>query len=283
MGIEAAIHPEFSVRQRSTVCDHCRMSVEREALTDNAHRVGATEIAVASIGDATLMRERMDPGWRWSVDLQPIVGTDRCRAHHQMYVVSGRLNVVMEDGSEVELVPGDAAGVPPGHDAFVVGDEPCEIIDLSPTYRQLLAAGEAYRAMTDPNATRRPVSMAQAAVSLRTDARRGRLDPEAVELVLGSAGARPRRQSGPAGLTGRELEVLVLIATGSSAKQVAHALGIALKTATTHIERIYVKCGVSTRAEATHFAIANGLIRALLPNEAREVRLTLSARREQGR
>lgn len=239
------------------------MRVQRQALMGDAHRVGTTEIAMASVGDATIMRERMDPGWRWSVDLKPIVGTDLCRAMHQLYVVSGRLHVLMEDGTEIEVGTGDAAVVPPGHDAWVVGDEPCEIVDFSPTYRQLIAAGEAFKALTAPDATH-PHTRAQAAAELRAEARSGRLDSGAVELVIGAVGGRPRH-AGPAGLTPRELEVLVLIATGASAKQVAHALGIALKTATTHIERIYVKCGVSSRSEVTHFAIANGLVRPLSP------------------
>ena len=135
---------------------------------------------------------------------------------------------------------------------------------------------EAYKALTDSETTRRPLSRPQAAARLRADAQRGRLDPGAVELVLGAVGVQPRRRTGPAGLTARELEVLVLIATGASAKQVAHALGIAVKTATTHIERIYAKCDVSTHSEVTHFAIANGLMRPLSPIEARDVRSTLS-------
>ncbi len=248
------------------------MRAQREALGGDAHRVGNTEIAMASVGDATIMRERMAPGWRWSVDLKPIVGTDLCRAMHQMYVVSGHLHLLMEDGSEIEVGPGDAAVIPPGHDAWVVGSEPCEIVDFSPTYGQLVAAGEAYKALADRDGTRPASSRAQAAARLRADARAGRLDPAAVELVLGAVGGRPLRQRGPAGLTERELEVLVLIATGASAKQVAHVLGIAVKTATTHIERIYTKCGVSTRAEVTHFAIANGLVRPLTPTDIREAR-----------
>lgn len=239
------------------------MKAQRQAMTGNARRLGNTEITVASVGDATIMRERMDAGWRWSVDLKPIVGTDLCQALHQIYVVSGRLHVLMDDGSEVEVGEGDAAVIPPGHDAWVVGSDPCEIIDFSDTYGQLISAGEAFKALTAPNQGRRPLTRAQAAARLRADARRGRLDPGAVELVLGAVGGRPSRRTGPSGLTGREVEVLVLIATGASAKQVAHALGIAVRTATTHIERIYVKCGVSTRAEVTHFAIANGLVRPL--------------------
>jgi len=247
---------------------HWGVRPEAKALdtsAEAARRVGNTELAVASVGETTITREVMKPGWRWSNDVKPIVGTDLCRASHQLFVVSGRMHVVMEDGGELEVRTGDAAVIPPGHDAWVVGDEPCEIVDFSPTYSQLIAAGEAYRAMTTPGESRAHASRARAAQKLRAEARAGRLDAAAVELVLGAVGQRPRRQPGPAGLTAREVQVLVLIATGASAKQVAYVLGIAPKTAATHIERIYMKCGVSSRSGATHFAIAHRLVNPLMP------------------
>ncbi len=75
-----------------------------------------------------ITREVMHPGWRWSDDVQPVVGTDLCRAMHRMYVVAGRMRVVMDD-AELELGAGDAVEIPPGHDAWVVGDEPLVAID----------------------------------------------------------------------------------------------------------------------------------------------------------
>lgn len=245
------------------------MSPEAKATSTSAEarRLGNTELSVAALGDATITREVMAPGWRWSTDVKPIVGTDLCRAMHQLYVVSGRMHIVTEDGAELEVGPGDAVVIPPGHDAWVVGDEACEAIDFSPTYMQLIEAGEAYQAATAPGASA-GLSRANAAKHLRVEAQAGRLDSGAVELVLGAVGHRPRRQTGPAGLTAREVEVLVLIATGASAKQVAYALDIKPKTAATHIERIYSKCGVSSRSAATHFAIANGLVRPLVPTGA---------------
>ncbi len=217
------------------------------------------------MGDAVITREVMHPGWRWSKDIKPIVGTDWCRALHQIFIVSGHLHVQLEDGAVLELRAGDAAVVPPGHDACVMGHVPCEVVDFSPDYVQLIAAGEAYQAMTAVGEAGARCSRAQAAKSLRLEAASGRLDAAAVELVLGAVGHRPPRGGGPAGLTQREVEVLVLIATGASAKQVAYALGITPKTAATHIERIYTKCGVSTRSDATRFAIAHGLVEAVLP------------------
>lgn len=240
------------------------MQPEAKALDPRSgRRVGKAELTVASVGDTTITREVMAPGWRWSVDVRPVVGTDFCRALHQLFIVSGRLHVVMEDGAEVEFGSGDAGVIPPGHDAWVVGNEPCEMIDFSPTYSQLIEAGEEYQSMTAPAESGKRLSRALAAKNLRAAARSGRLESGAVELVLGAVGHRPRRQTGPAGLTRREVEVLVLIATGASAKQAAHALGITPKTARTHIERIYMKCEVSSRSDATRFAIAHGLVNPL--------------------
>lgn len=242
-----------------------RLEAKALGTTTDAHRVGSAELTVASVGDTVITREVMEPGWKWSTDVKPIVGTDLCRALHQLFIVSGRLHVAMEDGAELEVRAGDAAVIPPGHDAWVVGDDSCEIIDFCRTYTQLIDAGEAYQAMTAPRTSGKPCSRSEAAQRLRAEVRAGRLDPGAVALVLGAVGNRPRRQGGPAGLTPREVEVLVLIATGASAKQVAYVLGIAPKTASTHIERIYMKCAVSSRSDATRFAIAHGLVNPVTP------------------
>jgi len=82
--------------------------------------------------------------------------------------------------------------------------------------------------------------------------------------VLAASGEKPgKRRTGPAGLTPREVEVLTRIARGASTKQVAHALGITPRTAGTHIERIYLKIGASTRSTATLFAMQHGLLEPL--------------------
>jgi DNA-binding CsgD family transcriptional regulator len=87
-----------------------------------------------------------------------------------------------------------------------------------------------------------------------------------VDAVLTAAGQhRAKRRAGPAGLTPREIEVLSLIARGASTRQVAHTLGITVKTAGTHIERIYTKIGASTRSTATLFAMQHGLLEDLSP------------------
>lgn len=135
-----------------------------------------------------------------------------------------------------------------------------------PATGRLLAAACAYRAMTEPRLQRAAMTAKQATAQLRGEVRAGRLDPAAVDAVLVAAGqSHGKRRTGPAGLTPREVEVLILIARGASNRQVARALGITSKTAGTHIERIYSKTGASTRSTATLFAMQYGLLETLEP------------------
>jgi len=131
-----------------------------------------------------------------------------------------------------------------------------------PVSARILAAADAYRAMTEARPHRPALTPKQAATELRGAVRRGQLDAQASDSVLTAAGQHPgrRRVSGPAGLTPREIQVLSLIAAGASTRQVAHALAITEKTAGTHIERIYAKTGASTRSTATLFALQHGLL-----------------------
>jgi len=69
------------------------------------------------------------PGWRWSKDVKPIAGTDSCQAAHAGYMLSGRMHIRMDDGSEDEFGPGDVMICPPGHDAWIIGNENCVVID----------------------------------------------------------------------------------------------------------------------------------------------------------
>lgn len=72
-----------------------------------------------------------EPGWRWSVNVKPIAGTDSCQAPHAGYVLSGRMRIRMDDGTEDEFGPGDIMICPPGHDAWTLGDEVCVVLDWS--------------------------------------------------------------------------------------------------------------------------------------------------------
>ena len=80
--------------------------------------------------DRRLTRITLDPGWRWSRDFRSRRGTPLCQVAHLEYVVSGRLMVEMEDKTQLELAPGDFVLIPPGHDAWVVGEEPFVAVDL---------------------------------------------------------------------------------------------------------------------------------------------------------
>jgi uncharacterized cupin superfamily protein len=88
---------------------------------------GRVEIVTA--GGAEIGRLILEPGWRWSNDVKPIAGTDLCEAPHMQYHVSGRVHVLMADGTEFEAGPGDVTSLPQGHDAWVVGDEPVVVVD----------------------------------------------------------------------------------------------------------------------------------------------------------
>jgi len=79
----------------------------------------------------TIGRVFLRPGWRWSLDIKPLAKTETCLDHHIQYVISGRLMVRMDDGAEMELHPGDAAVIPPGHDAWVLGEDPYVAVDFA--------------------------------------------------------------------------------------------------------------------------------------------------------
>ena len=129
---------------------------------------------------------------------------------------------------------------------------------LTPAAR-LLAAADAYHAMTEPRPHRVALSPELAANGLTEEARRERLDGDAVAAVLEAAGQPVARIERPCGLTEREAEVIGLLARGLQTKQVARALGISAKTADRHIQNAYGKIGVSTRAAAAVFAMEHGL------------------------
>jgi HD-GYP domain-containing protein (c-di-GMP phosphodiesterase class II) len=124
---------------------------------------------------------------------------------------------------------------------------------------RLLAAADAYHAMTEPRPHREALSPGQAAETLGQEAHEGRLDPDAVTAVLEVAGQRVPRIGRPAGLTDREAEVVALLARGLQTKQIARRLGISVKTADHHVQNAYAKIGVSTRAAAALFAMQYGL------------------------
>lgn len=91
---------------------------------DETRTPDKTRIELVRLGALTAARITFQPGWRWSESIKPVVGTDSCQARHVGTAASGRLHVVHEDGSEAEVVPGAVYVIEPGHDAWVVGDDP---------------------------------------------------------------------------------------------------------------------------------------------------------------
>jgi HD-GYP domain-containing protein (c-di-GMP phosphodiesterase class II)/DNA-binding CsgD family transcriptional regulator len=128
---------------------------------------------------------------------------------------------------------------------------------------RVLAAADAYHAMTEPRPHRGARTAEEAAVELRAGVRRALFDGDAVDAVLRAAGHPVRRRRDwPAGLTNREIEVLRLLVRGLSNKEIAERLVISRKTAGSHVEHIYAKIGVSNRARASLFAMKHGLMTA---------------------
>jgi HD-GYP domain-containing protein (c-di-GMP phosphodiesterase class II) len=131
---------------------------------------------------------------------------------------------------------------------------------LTPADR-LLATADVYHAMTEPRPHRAPCDPGQAARELRAEVVAGRLDSAAAGAVLEAAGHRaPVRRPWPGGLTTREVEVLGLLARGHPNREIAQRLVVTPKTAANHIEHIYAKLGVTSRAAATLYATQHGLV-----------------------
>ena len=101
-----------------------------EQATDIRPFVGGTgELAMLDLDGAAVGKATFRPGWRWSEHVKPIAGTDSCLAPHAGYVLSGHMTVRMDDGTESNLEPGQVVVIAPGHDAWVVGQEDCVMLD----------------------------------------------------------------------------------------------------------------------------------------------------------
>ena len=88
------------------------------------------KVEVVNLGEATIGRATFEPGWRWSTCVKPLAKTNSCETAHFHYQVSGTMRIRMDDGTEMECKAGDVAIVPPGHDAWVVGNEPVIAVDF---------------------------------------------------------------------------------------------------------------------------------------------------------
>lgn len=89
-----------------------------------------TQVDVVRLEGFTLGRLTFEPGWRWSNDIKPVAGTESCQVSHVGYIVSGQLGLRLPDGSEAFVQPGESYTIPPGHDGWVVGDEPLVCIEV---------------------------------------------------------------------------------------------------------------------------------------------------------
>jgi class 3 adenylate cyclase len=106
-----------------------RLQSKRLAAPDEVRTFPAGTGAVVNIGDSVVGRAVYEPGWRWSTHMPQIAGTTRCQLHHLGYSISGLMHVVTDDGQEMDIVPDSVYEIPPGHDAWVVGDEPWTTVE----------------------------------------------------------------------------------------------------------------------------------------------------------
>jgi hypothetical protein len=97
---------------------------------DEVRTPSMATVDVVDVGGIEVGRFTFQPGWRWRESIQPIVGTDNCEAEHLGYVISGRLAISHQDGTELMLGPGDTYLITPGHDAWVDGDEPFVAVEF---------------------------------------------------------------------------------------------------------------------------------------------------------
>jgi class 3 adenylate cyclase len=122
-----------------------RLQVKYFESPDEVRRIPNAHYETLHVDEAVVGYATFEPGWRWSTDLAPLIGSSSCPIHHLGYAVSGVCHVVMEDGQEVDIGPGGVYEIPPGHDAWVVGDEPWVTIEWQsgrPLSSMLEASGE---------------------------------------------------------------------------------------------------------------------------------------------
>jgi EutQ-like cupin domain len=107
--------------------------MQRKSLNSSPDEIVTFEkgkVDIAKVGDTSIGRGYFEPGWSWEKSIKPIAKTDSCQLPHTHYVISGKLKVALDDGTEEEFGSGDVAYVPPGHNSWVIGNEPLVIIDF---------------------------------------------------------------------------------------------------------------------------------------------------------
>jgi quercetin dioxygenase-like cupin family protein len=108
-------------------------SLEKKNLTqpDESRIVENGQVDLVRVGGVTFTQLTLQPGWQWSRSVQPLVKTHSCQVHHVGHVISGWMVVRLDNGEEIEYGPGDVYDIPPGHDAWIVGDETYVGVDVS--------------------------------------------------------------------------------------------------------------------------------------------------------
>ena len=101
------------------------------AKPDETRNFPKGKLDVVKVANLVFGKATFEPGWRWSECVKPTAGTNSCMVHHSGFVVSGRMAIKMDDGTQTEIGPGDVFVCPPGHDAWIVGNEPCVAYDFS--------------------------------------------------------------------------------------------------------------------------------------------------------
>lgn len=97
---------------------------------DETRTPDKTTVELVRVGDGQVGRYTFQPGWKWSECIKPVVGTDTCQVEHVGYAVSGSLHVVHDDGTEIDTAPGNVYRIGPGHDAWVIGNEPAVMVEF---------------------------------------------------------------------------------------------------------------------------------------------------------
>ena len=110
---------------------NAKMQSKALAKPDELRSFDKGKLELVTLGGVTFGHATLLPGWKWSTSLKTVMKTKSCEAPHLQYHVAGRLAVLMDDGSQAEFGPGEVSLLPPGHDAWVVGDEPVVVIDIS--------------------------------------------------------------------------------------------------------------------------------------------------------
>jgi class 3 adenylate cyclase len=122
-----------STRASALYHRHEMSAIQRKNLgqPDESREPPFAHTSLTQVGTHMIGRGVMEPGWRFTTHMAPLMGTTLCPIHHLQLLQSGRMGIRMADGEEIELVPGDITDIPPGHDAWVIGDEPAVVLDIA--------------------------------------------------------------------------------------------------------------------------------------------------------